>query len=73
MKAALAAFIGAFAGAAGAITLPAFVGPVWALASGAQLLLIAGGVRIDMPRLAAAAAVGSWPLLLGAAAHIAVR
>lgn len=73
MKIAIAAGIGAFVGAAGVITLPAFVGPGWAMVGGAQLLLIAGGVRIDMPRLASAAALGGWPLLIGAVAHIVLR
>ncbi len=73
MKSAIAAGFGAFAGAAGAIALPSLIGPGGALASGAQLLLIAGGVRVDMPRLAAGAALGGWPLLLGALAHIAAR
>lgn len=73
MKAALEAFIGAFAGAAGVYLLPSLIGAGLCLGLGAQLLLIAGGVRIDMPRLAAVAAVGGWPLLIGAAAHIALR
>lgn len=73
MKSAIAAGFGAFTGAVGAIALPAFLAPGWALASGAQLLLIAAGVRVDMPRLAAAAALAGWPLLLGALAHIAAR
>lgn len=73
MKAAIAAGFGAFAGAAGVFVLPGLIGAGWALTGGAQLLLIACGVRIDMPRLATAAALGGWPLLIGAAAHIALR
>lgn len=73
MKSAIAAGFGAFAGAAGVFVLPALIGAGWALAGGAQLLLIAAGVRVDMPRLATAAALGGWPLLLGAAAQILLR
>lgn len=52
---------------------PSLIGPGLALAGGAQLLLIAGGVRVDMPRLASSAALAGWPLLIGALAHIAAR
>lgn len=73
MKSAIAAGFGAFAGAASAIALPSLIGAGLCLGLGAQLLLIAGGVRVDMPRLAAVASLGGWPLLLGALAHIAAR
>lgn len=73
MKSAIAAGIGAFAGAAGVFVLPGLLGAGLCLGFSAQLLLVAAGVRIDMPRLAAAAAVAGWPLLIGAAAHIVVR
>jgi hypothetical protein len=53
--------------------LPGLLGPGWSLVGGAQLLLIAAGVRVDMPRLATAAALIGLPLLVGAAAHIVVR
>lgn len=73
MRSAIAAGFGAFVGALGVFVLPGMLGPSWALAGGVQLLLIAGGVRIDMPRLAALATLGGWPLLLGSVAHIAAR
>jgi hypothetical protein len=73
MNSAITAGLGAFAGAAGVYVLPALLGPGWALATGVQLLLIAGGTRTDMPRLAAVAALGGWPLLFGAAAHTFAR
>lgn len=73
MKSAIAAGFGALIGAAGAIALPSLIGIGLCFGLGAQLLLIAGGVRIEMPRLAAVAAVGGWPLLVGSLAHFAVR
>ncbi|XAI95173.1 hypothetical protein [Dolichospermum phage Dfl-JY14] len=73
MKSAIAAGVGAFTGAVGAIALPSLFGSGLCFGLGVQLLLIAGGVRVDMPRVAAGAALGGWPLLLGAAAQILLR
>ena len=73
MKSAIAACAGVLWGAAAVYVLPGLLGPGWSLVGGAQLLLIAAGVRVDMPRLATAAALIGLPLLVGAAAHIVVR
>ena len=73
MKSAIAACAGVFWGAAAVYVLPGLIGSGWALVGGVQLLLIAAGVRVDMPRLSTAAALVGLPLLVGAGAHLSVR